>query len=64
MFFKGQGISDLNSGRRIMYVIEWWGEPFLKLIVLDHLKGDAVTSRFSAIFLNGDNLGSVYIDYF
>ena len=37
----------------ILYVIERRGEPFLKLIVLDHLKGDAVTSGFSAIFLNG-----------
>ena len=53
MFFKEPGISGLNLGHMILYVIKWWGEPFLKLIVLDHLKGDAVTSGFSARFLNG-----------
>ena len=53
MFLKMEGIGEINFIYRILYVIEWWCEPFLKLIVLDRLKGDAVTSGFSAIFLNG-----------
>ena len=52
MFLKMEGIGEINFIYSILHVIEWRGEPFLKLIVLDHLKGDAVTPRFPAILLN------------